>query len=149
MSGFKGPYPVAAVVDRLKANAGSLRQVGRAAELRAAIANPPSVKAAAFVLVSERAHPASGMTGKLKQRVDVSLGVVLFVRNYAGRRGETSLVDAEALSTETRGVLLGWTPTNHIAALELQAARSEQYDGGQLWWQDVYLTHYRLEASQS
>lgn len=141
-----GPFPVAQVITRLAERATRLRLVGGAADLETARRTSPRTSPAAFVVATESAQPPAGATsGQLIQRVEVSIHVVLFVRNVAGQDlGASARGEMDALITDVRGELIGWSPSSDIEPISLRAARDEAYELGQLVVQEVYRTHYRL-----
>lgn len=141
-----GPFPVAAVLARLAEAVPRLRLVGGAADLATARGTAPKAVPAAFVVASESAQPPAGATsGQLIQRVEVALNIVLFVRNVAGQGlGAAARAEMDALVTDVRGTLVGWSPGQEFDPLSLRAARDEDYALGQLVVQEVYRTYYRL-----
>lgn len=141
-----GPFPVAEVIERLLAEVPRLRLVGGAADLATAAKTAPKAAPAAFVVATENAQaPAGATSGQLIQRVEVSIHVVLIVRNVAGQDiGAKARAEMDALITDVRAALIGWSPAGEIEPLSLRAARDEDYALGQLAVQEVYRTHYRL-----
>lgn len=141
-----GPFPVAEIIERLIAAVPRLRLVGGAADLATAAKTAPKAAPAAFVVASETAQaPAGATSGQLIQRVEVSIHVVLVVRNVAGQdTGAKARAEMDALVTDVRRALIGWSPAGEIEPLSLRAARDEAYELGQLAVQEVYRSHYRL-----
>lgn len=141
-----GPFPVAAVITRLKETASRLRIVDGAADLDTARRTSPKTTPAAFLVTTESAQaPAGATSGQLIQRVEVSIHVVLFVRNVAGQDiGASARGEMDTLITDVRAALIGWSPSSDIEPISLRAARDEAYELGQLVVQEVYRTHYRL-----
>lgn len=144
-----GPFPVSDVMDRLKATVADLRQVGNAADLRTALDQKPRAVPAAFVVVQEQGRPSAGASGGvLVQQVDVSINVVLYLRNYAeAEAGAAVSRDAQALTASVRAALLNWSPSAEFHPLTLQAGRPESYRGGNLVVQEIYRSQYRIEVT--
>lgn len=144
-----GPFPVAKVLERLKGSA-RLRFVGGAADLVTARAQRPNAPPAAYVVASESARESAGATsGQLIQRVDVSIAVVLFVRNVADvATGAPARAEMDLLVADVRALLLNWTPDEAFDPLSLRANRDEAYHLGDLAVQEMYRTAYRLQVSR-
>ncbi len=143
-----GPYPIAAVLARLR-GVSALRLVGGAADLAAARGAQPRAVPAAFVVASESAREPHGATsGQLLQQVEVSVNVVLFVRNVAQQdNGSAARVEMDALITDVRRALIAWAPSVEFHPMSLRAARDEAYEQGQLVVQEIYRTFYRLQVT--
>lgn len=143
-----GPFPAAKVEQRLREQVAALRLVGNAADLSTALSAQPKAVPAAFVLRSERGERPKGFTsGTLVQNINVSLQVVLWVRNYAragtgsGARGEM-----DAVQQAVRQALVGWSPAPQFDVLSLDAERDENFSGGALVSQSVFRSQYRLQT---
>lgn len=143
-----GPFPVAFVLTRLGALT-RLRLVGGAGDLAAARGAQPRAVPAAFVVASESARePAGATSGQLIQQVEVSINVVLFVRNVANQdTGSAARAEMDALISEVRGRIINWSPGPQFHPLSLRAARDEAYEQGQLVVQEIYRTFYRLQVN--
>lgn len=144
-----GPFPIAEVLERLK-GVPKLRVVGGAADLAAARGAQPRTVPAAFVVASESAREPQGATsGQLIQQVEVSINVVLFVRNVAQQdTGASARAEMDALIADVRNALVGWEPGAAFQPLSLRAARDEAYELGQLVVQEIYRTFYRLQVTR-
>lgn len=142
-----GPFPAGAVINRLKANAQSLRFVGTSADLRTALDQKPNVTPAAYVLVEESARPPQ-MSGALTiQHVEVSIQVVVFIRNSTSERdgaGARAIADTKAIP-EIRSALIGWYPGDGFDSLSFTAGRDENYETGMLCFQQVFQSEYRIQ----
>lgn len=143
-----GPFPSADVEARLTNQVKQLRLVGNAADLSTALKQAPNAVPAAFVLRSERGDRPKGFTsGTLVQNINVSLQVVLWVRNYAkARTGSGARADMDRLQTGVRKALIGWQPSPEFDTLSLDAERDENFTGGALVTQSVFRSQYRLQT---
>lgn len=144
------PFDVQAVIDRLKTSVTTLRKVAGAADYATLRSlgdfNPP----AAYVLLArekaEPSAPGNGLPGSqspVRQRVVVTFGVVLAVRNYREQQGmqvQDALRDTLAA---VRSALLGWVPnTTGARACQLLQGDLTQYDAATLLWTDVWQTQH-------
>ena len=147
---FVGPFPLADAVARLSDQVPALKLVGTAADLRNAIEDKPRAVPAAFVLKEERSTSAAGSSnGVLLQTCQVTVQVVLFVRNVSSeRRGEGAREQMDALIASVRGALLKWSPDNtrFFHGLSHLASRDESYSGGWLVAQEIFQTRYPIEV---
>lgn len=141
-----GPFPVGRAIARLRERATILQAVGGAADLATALAQQPLRPIAAYVTVAELGR-AIKYTGPLaQQNCDVTLRVVLFVRNFGtAGTGESARdqMDLEVIP-QVRTALFGWTPDDAFDAISFQAGRDENYSGGWLVTQQVFSTNYRI-----
>ncbi|HDS1622434.1 TPA: hypothetical protein QEL29_000730 [Stenotrophomonas maltophilia] len=146
-----GPFPVGAIVARLQEQAEVLLEVGSAADLSTALEQQPKTAVAAFVTSAEVGKPSKYSTNALHiQNVDVTIRVVLFVRNYAGEAtgvGARDQMDKEVIPA-VRQALVGWTPVDAFDALSFQAGRDEAFKAGWLVSQQVLTTNYRMQVSR-
>lgn len=142
-----GPFPVIAVIERLRAQAPVLLDVGSAADLETALEQKPTLDAVAFVTAAELGRKPK-YTGPLYiQDCDVTVRVVLMVRNYAGQAAGTGAreqMDLEVIPA-VRAALLGWTPSDVYDGLNFQAGRDERFASGFLTTQQVFGTSYRMQ----
>lgn len=128
-----------------------LLEVGSAADLSTALEQQPKTAVAAFVTSAELGKPSKYSTNALHiQNVDVTIRVVLFVRNYAGEAtgtGARDQMDKEVIPA-VRQALVGWTPVDAFDALSFQAGRDEAFKAGWLVNQQVLTTNYRMQVSR-
>lgn len=141
-----GPFPVSKVIERLRERAPVLFEVGDAAELTTALAQQPRVAVAAYVTTAELGKPIKYSGEVAIQNCDVTIRVVLFVRNLAGEAtgsGARQQMDTEVIPA-VRKALFGWTPEEAFDALSFQAGRDEKFTAGWLVSQQVFATDYRM-----
>ena len=141
-----GPFPVSSVIGRLQQLATVLLEVGDAADLTTALAQQPRVAVAAFVTAAELGKPIKYSGSIAIQNCDVTVRVVLFVRNFAGEAtgsGARQQMDAEVIPA-VRKALFGWTPDDAFNALSFQAGRDEKFAAGWLVSQQIFATDYRM-----
>jgi hypothetical protein len=143
-----GPYPVAPVLARLKAQVPELRQIGHCGDLKTALSQQPLAAPAAFVVRQERARPSAGASGGvLVQLVDVDVILVLYVRNQAqAATGGAAAADMDALVASCRGALLNWSAAPGVSPLTQNASRDDSYQGGALIVQELFRSDYRIEV---
>lgn len=143
-----GPFPLAPVIARLKAQVPALRFVGNAADLRTALEQQPAAVPAAFVVRQERAKPAAGASGGvLIQEMGVDVIVVLYVRNLAtAATGEAAVAEMDVLANQVRTALLNWRADAGVDPLTQNASRDEGYKAGLLITQELYRSRYRIEV---
>lgn len=141
-----GPFPVSKVIERLRELAPALLEVGDAADLSTALAQQPRVGVAAYVTAAELGKPIKYSGAVAIQNCDVTIRVVLFVRNFAGEAtgsGARQQMDAEVIPA-VRRALFGWRPDDAFDALSFQAGRDEKFTAGWLVSQQVFATDYRM-----
>lgn len=139
-----GPFPVATAMARLSSHAPLLAVVGNAADLGTALAQKPNRVPAAYVVTQERGGAVKYTGPVTHQNVDVSLQIVLFVRNAGGERAGTGArAEMDAVIAQVRAALIGWAPDDATNAVTFQAGRDERYDGGCLVTQQVFRSDYR------
>lgn len=141
-----GPFPVSAVIERLRESALVLLEVGDAADLTTALAQQPRVNVAAYVTAAELGKPIKYSGSIAIQNCDVTVRVVLFVRNFAGEAtgsGARQQMDSEVIPA-VRKALFGWTPDDAFDALSFQAGRDEKFAAGWLVSQQIFATDYRM-----
>jgi len=134
------------VIQRLKAMATGLRQVGGTADLDAAIDGAPATPAAYVMPLTDDAQP-SATTQVLRQTVLHRFAVVLVVNNRRDANGAAALSDLKPLRAALKTSLLGWVPDATTGeAVQYGAGRLLRLDAnGRLWWSDefVYQTYLR------
>lgn len=141
-----GPFPVSDVIERLRERASVLLEVGDAADLSTALAQQPRVGVAAYVTAAELGKPIKYSGAVAIQNCDVTIRVVLFVRNFTGEAtgsGARQQMDTEVIPA-VRRALFGWRPDDAFDALSFQAGRDERYAAGWLVSQQVFATDYRM-----
>lgn len=140
-----GPFPVALAIARLRVLVPMLELVGNAADLRTALDAKPNKMPAAYLVAEERGGQIKHTGPVAQQNVDVTLQVVLFVRNAGGERAGTGArAEMDALITQVRGALFGWTPGAAYNALSFVAGKDDLYGSGVLVSQQIFRTDYRL-----
>lgn len=142
-----GPFPVHQVIQRLADEAAVLLYVGGAADLQTAIDQSPHAAVAAYVTTAELGGRAK-YTGPLTiQNADVTIRVVLMVRNHGGERAGTGAreqMDLEVIPA-VRRALIGWTPQDAFDSMHFQAGRDEAFRAGTLVTQQVFGSSYRIQ----
>lgn len=139
-------------IDRLKTRARSLRQVGAAADLAAALsAGALRASPSAFVLLSgaEPYEVAEG-SGPLRQGFDVTVTALVGV-NLSGALGEVGLDKLETPIGEVRAALFGWAHPEAETKFHSGGEGIEDFDGktGVLLYRLDFITRVRLLESLS
>lgn len=131
-----------AVIARLEANVPLLKHVGGAAQFQNAAESLPKGTPAAFVIPLEENPGNSAMGDLVIQRVSVTLGVILVVRNVSDPKGVAARQDMEALRAAVKTALLGWQTTPDYDPLARGRSGLLAFKDMHMWWQDIYLTSY-------
>jgi hypothetical protein len=133
---------ISEIITRLQQAVPALKLVGGAAQFQNAAERNPNATPAAFVInLKENAAPTA-VSDFVIQRVSVTLGVVLVVRNLSDAKGAAAGIDMEALSKAVKTQLLGWQPCEGYDPLERGSSNLLTFKDGHMWWQDTYLTSY-------
>lgn len=140
-AGFLGPYPTEAVITTLQANS-ALRLAGGVADLDTALRQPPNTTPAAYVLREETAKPGD-YAEHGRQRVAVTVKVVLWVRHVGDATGARAEADMTTLERSVRQSLIGYQPAGtRFEPLTLRASGADQFFAGHLVRQVLFETHY-------
>lgn len=119
-----------------------LKLVAGAADFQKAVeSNPPATPAAYIFTLDESAGP-NPVAPDVHQRVAVSVGVVLVVRNLGDTKGAAAGQDMETLRGLVKAKLLGWQPATGYDALERSRSHLLAFRDGHMWWQDAYTTAF-------
>lgn len=144
-----GPFPAAPLVARLIERVPRAKVVGTVADLTTALnpETPPNASPALYVVINERGKPIKYTgPGVVVQDCEVTVGVVLLVRNAQGERlGTGARTLADLVITDIRAALLGWTPTDAFNALSFLAGRDDSYRTGWYAGQQMFRTDYRMQ----
>ena len=128
------------VIAQLRASVGALKQVDGAAQFMTAAQSNPHVTPAAFVIPLTEDPSRSEVAGLVIQRVAITLGVILVVRNVSDKSGDAARQDMEALRDAVKASLLGWLPSAQYDPFERGRSTLLAFKDGHMWWQDIYLT---------
>jgi len=142
-----GPFPLAVVIDRLRAKVPLAKSIGTAADLHTALDVPPNTSPALYVLAEERGGPGKYSGPATIQNVDVLLKVVRLVRSASGEKhGRGAREKADQIAAQIRTALIGWTPDAAFEAITFNAGRDDSYHGGWLAGQELFRTSYRIQT---
>jgi len=138
------PFDTQQVIDRIAQEVPGFQQVQGAADFAAVSERslkgfrPPS---AFVILLREQADNAAPKAGR--QRMNVTLGVVLAVRNYRDNQGGEAADALRPLLGATRQALIGWTPAEPGSRpLKLTQGDVNDFDDNTLLWSEVYTTQH-------
>ena len=141
-----GPFPASDVAARLKAKVPLAKLFGTAADLDAALENPPNASPALYVLVEERGGTEKYSGPMTVQNADVQVKVVLLVRNVTGERlGTGARQKADEVIAQLRAALIGWSPSPDFNALTFSAGRDDRYRAGWYAGQQIFRSDYRIQ----
>lgn len=142
---------VADVIPRVRTMLPTLRAVGGAADLDAAMRpgariTPPM----AYVMPLGERAVAEGRTSVLRQAVLCTFGVVLVIQALRDNEGREALQALSTLRTALRDALVGWVPEPQTGEPVIYlGGELVQFEGdGRLWWSDEFqhTTHLRKPA---
>lgn len=131
-----------AVIARLTASVPMLKLIGGAAQFQTAAESLPKGTPAAFVIPLEENPGSNAMGDMVIQRVAVTFGVILVVRNVSDAKGEAARQGMETLRATVKAALLGWQPSPEFDPLERGRSGLLTFKESHMWWQDIYLTSY-------
>jgi len=141
-----GPFPLAEVIDRLKAHVPLAKVIGTAADLDSAVEIPPNANPALYVLTEERGGEGKYSGPVTIQNVEVILKVVRLVRSASGEKhGRGARKKTDEIAGQIRAALIGWTPGDAFEAITFQSGRDDQYRSGWLAGQELFRTQYRIQ----
>jgi hypothetical protein len=136
------------VISRLKthsATSGLFRAVEGLAEL-AALNGPPVLKPAAYVFpLREDPEPNVAAFGEVSQKVDLTIGVMIFAQNLGDATGARALADLASLRDAVKTALHGWAPPGW-QPIQLGPGVLADLSGGVVQWQDSFIS-WRREAA--
>lgn len=144
---------MAEIIARLKAQAGSLKQVEGAVELAALIDQNivPTVsrRPAAYVV------PLSDQGGRniltrpaVRQKITVRFGVLTMLGNVADPRGEASSIAIEAQLAENIAALLGWKPAATDSPVIYTDGRLAGFRSGVVIWLQRFTTGRHISGQE-
>lgn len=133
---------IAETIARLEANktAAGLKLVDGAAQFQALVEERknPASHPAAFVLPMGERPGSSQFSGNDLQLVQVSVAIVLVIRNVADATGKKALDDLQTVRNGVKLQLLGWVPLEGYDTVWRGRGDLLAFKDGHLWWQDVY-----------
>lgn len=133
---------IAETAARLVAEVPALALVGGAAEFQRAAETNPTAVPAAYVLPQDESPGARPFSGDDVQKIDVSMAIVLVIRNVADTKGGAALDALKPLRDAVKVALLGWVPIEGYASLSRGPSSLLAFRDGHLWWQDTYRSSF-------
>lgn len=128
------------IIDRLKARAPCLRDVGAAADLEAVAGGVIAGPQGFVVPVGATPYEVTEGSGPLRQTLLVTMGVIIAL-TLAGKRGAPGMRATRAPSREIRSALFGWTHPDAWRAFHHAGEGIEDWDA------KAGLLLYRLDFS--
>ena len=151
---------LALIVTRLQVQlAASIKLVGEAIDLGAAIDDLKNVYPAAYVLPNRDQPGSNILANVVSQEVTTTFSVLLAVRNLRDATGARARAELLPLRSGVADALLGWTPGPYNAGTETFTPSEDytpcEYAGGRLmqltdtvlWWMDDYRTRFEVRKT--
>lgn len=137
-----GPFNIQRVIERLRAQVPDFQSVEGAAQYAAITSLGEFRQGSAYVLLArERSDGEQPKAGR--QRVLVTFGVVIAVRNYRDQVGGESIEAISPLIAQTRAALMGWIPpVSGGRACQWLQGDVLDFDDSTLLWSDVFQTQH-------
>lgn len=133
---------ISETIGRIRDNVGTVKLIGGAAQFQAAAQANPRAVPAVFVIPLEENPSPNEVDSFVIQRVAVTIGVILVVRNVSDTTGEAAGEDMETLRKAVKDQLLGWQPSAEYDPLERGRSGLLTFKDSHMWWQDIYLTTF-------
>jgi hypothetical protein len=140
---------IAAIIARLLAEVPALKLIeGVAGFQRATETNPAATPAAYVFTVDESgAELDIDVSDGQDQLVQVTIAIVLVVRNVADATGAAAEVDMDTLRKQVRAALLGWSSGPDYELLTRRQSALSAFRDGHMWWQETWMTAYFDEGA--
>lgn len=133
---------IQSIIDRLMEAGTPFAMAGGASQL-ADVTDRPNAVPAVFVFISEERSAPSERIGRVLQRTQATIGVVIVADNLSQLDHAAAIGDVDALKAYCRRKLIGWSPDD-AEPLEHAAGELQQALGGAVWFEDAYTTAYYL-----
>jgi hypothetical protein len=130
------------IIAHLKAQVPSLKKVGMAMDLNAAMNETKQFPCAFVMSIAETGAANRYMTGAVAQKRTQRIAVLLAVRNVRDATGQAADTDMDALRSQTDAALFGWQANDTHSPLVFSAGKIMGLINGNLWWQDEYTTEF-------
>lgn len=131
------------VRDKLRAAGSPFALVEGANELAEVKDRPPATPAAYVFVNNEASAENQRLTGRILQRCQIDISVVIVTENSSGAEGAAR--DVETLKSWVRAQLLGFEPTD-AAPMEHVAGQIQSAKDSMVWFEDVFGTATYLES---
>ncbi|MAZ84124.1 MAG: hypothetical protein CME90_11030 [Hoeflea sp.] len=107
---------------------------------------PPAVPAAYVFIKNEAAEENSRATGKVLQRAEHDIAVVIITSNVSDATGAAAFDDIEALKVKVRGALVGFVPESSSGdPLEYVSGQILRFRSGTVWFETVFAAASYIE----
>jgi hypothetical protein len=133
---------IAEIIARLQAQVPALKLVAGAAAFNAASQANPAATPAAFVFTVDETDDENGLEQPMVQEVNVTLAVVLVVRQVSDAQGAAAGIDMETLLKQVSAGLRGWVIGADYDPLARRQSALVAFRDGHMWWQQTWLTRY-------
>ncbi|SDA39146.1 phage tail terminator protein [Mesorhizobium qingshengii] len=113
----------------------------------AALNGEPKATPAAFVLVEEeQSSPNERMTGRLAQRCEADVAIIIVTRNVSDGTGGAAAEDNEAVKAKVREALIGFEPAtvNNADVVEHISSNLLKAKNGYVWQRELFGAGYYL-----
>jgi hypothetical protein len=136
---------VAGIADRIRTQvpANLVAFVGTALDLASAQEGAIQFPAVFVVELGDDAGENERASGRVIQRVEAQIGVVIAMQDLNRLRGERGQDALEDVRAAIRAALLAWEPEAGADPMTFAQGRLLEWNEFALWWQDAYITaHY-------
>ncbi len=132
-------------ITRVRSQIPSLRAVGGAAELAAALTQRAQQTPQAFLVPIGESGGSNTLSMAVNQRVTERVGLVYVVRNISSPTGEQTHAELTALRAMGKRALVGWTPDPEHEETIFVRGSLVDFSNLVLWWQDEFATAYHYQ----
>ncbi|MEI9410711.1 hypothetical protein [Mesorhizobium salmacidum] len=138
----------AEIIERLGAISPQVFRMIEGAAAYASLTGEPKAMPAAYVLIEEeQSSENERMTGKVLQRTEADIAVVIATRNVADGTGGAAAGDIEELKAKVRSALIGFVPTGNPAGdpVEHISGNLLRMKSGVVWQRELFGAAYYQE----
>ena len=149
MSESFAPITLAPILERLEDRLTGWKEIGGAADQRAAENDKaPRTPAAYVLLASDQPSPPISGSGGYRQRVTGRFGVLIAIRDQrVAQRGTAKADELNQRIRELRDALIGWRhpgATQGFSTRLVAPCGVLAFKQNVIWWQDIYAVEYDI-----
>lgn len=134
------------IIARIAGTGTPFAMVEGANELAEVKDRPNSIPAAFVYTATEASKPNERMSGRVLQRTEIDVAVVIVTENLAGRIDAAR--DIEVLKLWVRNALVGFQPPSASDPMEHAVGQIQQVRDGMVWFEDVFATATYTKETQ-
>lgn len=128
------------IMTRLMAAGTPFSIIEGANELAEVKERPKAIPAAFVYTATEASKPNERMSGRILQRTEVDIAVVIVTENHSGNIDVAR--DIETLKRWVRAQLIGFHPPSATDPVEHVMGQIQQASDSLVWFEDVFATAY-------